>query len=274
VLAKAFPDSPMRSLLAMESAISEALAVVVVLAMMGLGENESADSAFWGNLGISFLIAGGIALVTGLVWLWLLNRLYNQRFFYLLTIGLVFLLMGVVEFLHGSGVFAVLVFGIILSNGETIFGVITPRLRERLRTLFVDGNVALHPKISESHAEISFFIRCFFFVYLGIVFQWPGADMGIWLTVLIFSVAVIVGREVAVLLAGWTTGIPGRYRAILGNSAPRGLATAVLMAILAPRIQEGSWETLAVFIVLISNIWMTIGIARLSRESSRPERRS
>jgi len=272
VLRKLAPDSPMRPLLAVESALSDALAVMTVLAIIGRGNGDISGASLLGTLGMSFLIGGGAAIVSGICWLWLLSHLYNRRFFYLVTVGFVFLLMGTVEAFHGSGAFAVFLFGIILANGERLLGVFGSRLRERARQLFADGHVALHPRISDSHAEISFLIRSFFFVYLGIIFRWPGDDMRMWLTIPIVGFSIVVGREIAVRLAAWTTRIPPGERGLLKIMIPRGFATAVLAAILMSRAEENSpsWDTLATFIVLISNLWMTLRLPRaISRNVAR-----
>jgi len=270
VMSKLLPKSSMRPLVTVEAALSDALAVMMVLALLGLDKGGFSGSIFFGKLGKAFLIGGGVSLIAGISWLWLLSHLYNQRFFYLMTIGMVFLLMGVVETLHGSGALAVLIFGIILANGEVILGLFSPGLRLRVQKLFAAGQVALHPRISESHAEISFLIRSFFFVYLGIIFRWPGEDLRMWLTILIVIIALLIGREVAVQLTAWTTKITARDRKVLNAMLPRGLATAVLSAMLMSRTSSASpsWETLATFIVIISNVLMTIKLMKMPRETA------
>ncbi|MCG3155856.1 MAG: hypothetical protein DKINENOH_02464 [bacterium] len=265
VLARAAPQSPMRPLLVVESALSDALAVMAVLALIGLEQTELSGSTIAGQLGKSMLIGAGAAVVGGLVWLWLLSHLSARPFFYLMTIGFVFLLMGMVEVFHGSGALAVLIFGMILANGEALVGIFNPRIREKIARSFGEGGVALHPRLTESHAEVSFLTRSFFFVYLGIIFQWPGADFRMWLTIALAAVAIIVGREIAVQLTGWVTRVSAVHRPLLNAMLPRGLATAVLAAMLVDRAtQPGpAWETLATFVVVISNLWMTFRLLKI-----------
>jgi cell volume regulation protein A len=128
-----------------------------------------------------------------------------------------------------------------------------------------EGGVALHPRLTESHAEVSFMTRSFFFVYLGMIFQWPGVDFRLWITIVLTVVAIIVGREIAVQLTGWVTGIPAPQRSLLAAMLPRGLATAVLAAMLVNRAtQPGpAWETLATFVVAISNLWMSFRLLKI-----------
>lgn len=265
VLALTAPKSPMRPLLVVESALSDALAVMVVLALLGFERGEISGALLAGELGKSMLIGTGAALLGGLVWLWMLSHFYNRPFFYLLTIGFVFLLMGIVEIFHGSGALAVLIFGMVLANGEAIVGIFSPRIRDQIHKLLGEGGVALHPRLTESHAEVSFMTRSFFFVYLGMIFQWPGADFRMWLTIVLVVVAIIVGREIAVQLTGWITRVSAAQRALLTAMLPRGLATAVLAAMLINRTtQPGpAWETLATFVVVISNLWMSFRLLKI-----------
>ncbi len=267
VARKLLPDSPARPLLAVEAALSDALAVMTVLALLKAEGGEVAGASLIGALGASFAASVAVGLVAGILWLWLLGLLYSRRYFYVMTIGFVFLLMGGIEAFHGSGPLAVLAFGIVLANGDAILGLFGARAQDRLRKLFADGRVELRPEIGKSHAEISFLIRSFFFVYLGIIFRWPGADMSLWLAIILAVLAVLCGRQGAVALTSWTTRIPPAERPVLAAMLPRGLATAVLAAMLSEGAPAGSpsWETIAAFVVLASNIWMTLRLAKLRR---------
>jgi len=271
VLARAAPQSPMRPLLVVESALSDALAVMVVLAFMGYEHGDISGSLLAGQLGKSLLIGLGGAVIGGLVWLWLLSHLYRQRFFYLMTLGVVFLLMGVVESFHGSGALAVLLFGIVLANGEALLGVFRPKIRLEISKHLGEAGLGLSPRLSESHAEVSFMTRSFFFVYLGMIFQWPGSDFRLWLTILLAIIAIIAGREISVQLTGWVTRVSAPNRMLLSAMLPRGLATAVLAALLvSDSTPPGpAWETLATFVVVASNVWMSARLLKI--RSSLPE---
>lgn len=265
VLARAAPNSPMRPLLVVESALSDALAVMVVLAFMGLERGDISGSLLAGQLGKSLLIGAVGAIAGGLVWLWLLSHLYQQRFFYLMTIGAVFLLMGVVENFHGSGALAVLLFGMILANGEALLRIFRPKIQKEISKRLGESGLVLNPRLSEAHAEVSFMTRSFFFVYLGMIFHWPGADLRMWLAIILSVVAIIVGREIAVQLTGWVTRVSAPDRRLLSAMLPRGLATAVLAALLVNRASQPgpAWETLATFVVVISNLWMSARLLKI-----------
>jgi cell volume regulation protein A len=265
-VARLLPESPMRPLLALESAFSDALSVILVLALVDPHHGGSLlGTTVAGALGKSLLLgaAGGVA--GGVLWLLALTRVSRHPFVYLMTVGFVFLLIGGIERLHGSGAISVLFFGMILANGERLISLFGRTLRAHLMDRFRLSDLSLRPEISEAHAEASFMIRSFFFVYLGVIFRWPGSDVRMWLGVLLVSVAVISARELAVQLTGWTTRIAAKDRALLGAMLPRGLATAVLAALLMTNATHDgpSWETLAAFVVIVTNVWMTFRILRL-----------
>jgi len=280
ILARAAPQSPMRPLLAVESALSDALAVIVVLSFMGYSYGDISDS-LWvsipsglaGQLGKSLLIGAGAAIIGGLVWLWLLSYLYRQRFFYLMTIGVVFLLMGVVESFHGSGALAVLLFGMVLANGEALLSIFRPKIRLEISKRLGEAGLGLNPRLSESHAEVSLMTRTFFFVYLGMIFQWPGSDFRLWLSILLVIIAIIMAREISVQLTGWITRVSAPNRMLLSAMLPRGLATTVLVVLLVSDSTRTApaWETLATFVVLATNTWMSARLIKI--RASLPETR-
>lgn len=271
ILTRMTPQSPMRPLLAVESALSDALAVMVVLAFMGYQLEDISGSLLAGQLGKSLLIGAGAAIIGGLMWLWLLSYLYRQRFFYLMTIGVVFLLMGVVESFHGSGALAVLLFGMVLANGEALLSIFRPKIRLEISKRLGEAGLGLNPRLSESHAEVSLITRSFFFMYLGMIFRWPGLDFRLWLTILLVIIAIIAAREISVQLTGWVTRVSAPNRMLLAAMLPRGLATTVLVVLLVSNSNRPgpAWETLATFVVLASNVWMSARLLKI--RASLPE---
>jgi cell volume regulation protein A len=187
-----------------------------------------------------------------------------------MTVGFVFLLMGLVERFHGSGALAVLLFGMALANGHRLVEKAHPEVRETIQRALGSGGATPHRRITESHAELSFVTRSFFFVYLGIMFRWPGADVRLWLAILLVLVAIIAGRELSVHLVGWVTRVSANDRRLLAAMLPRGLATAVLGALIVGDSGGGTpWETLTTFVVLLSNLWMALRVLKWSaREGS------
>jgi cell volume regulation protein A len=269
VLALAAPRSPMRPLLVVESALSDAFAVMVVLALHAPHGTGVSGAVMAEHLGQSMAIGAGVGLVGAALWLSLLGHLIKRPFFYLMTIGFVFLLMGLVESVHGSGALAVLVFGVALANGHRAVERMHPEFRDAIEKALGGGGATPHQRISESHAGLSFVTRSFFFVYLGIMFQWPGSDVRTWLAILLLFVGLVAGREVAVQLVGWVTRISANDRGLLAAMLPRGLATAVLGALIAEGVVNGPpWETLTTFVVVLTNLWMALRLLKLRPQES------
>lgn len=265
LLAKSHPGEGLAPILSLESALTEAFSIILVLALSVPGLEEGPGLAFWGRQGLAFLIGGGIGLVLGFLWLWLLGFLARRGFFYLLTLGMVFLLMDLVDRAGGSGVVAVLTLGMTLANGESAIRIFGPTIQARLRPFL--GMSGMRSVITESHEQIYFLIRGFFLLYLGTLLAWPGQDLASWLAIVVASVSLIVGRVIAVQLSGWIAGLPGRDRAFLRIATPRGLTTAILIAILLPRVGQGAWVSVSVAVILASNLWMALAAARLARKT-------
>ena len=109
----------------------------------------------------------------------LLPYLSEQQFWQVLTFSMVLLLYAGTEYLKGSGLLAVLGFGLALSNlpGKRPVMIAGP-------LQFSLSSEEPHEKILSFHSELSFLVRRFFFVLIGVVVQlsglrpiWP-ADMG------------------------------------------------------------------------------------------------
>jgi hypothetical protein len=94
----------------------------------------------------------------------------------------------------------------------------------------------------------------------------------LWLTIVLVIVAIIVAREIAVQLIGWVTKVSAPQRLLLSAMLPRGLATAVLAAMLVNRSTSNgpAWETLATFVVFITNLWMSVRLLKM-RGALKPE---
>lgn len=227
-------------ILTLESVLTDVLCVVTVLALIELlrgGPGASIGIVFL-NLGQAFLVSLLFGLAFGMGWLLLLSRLEKKPFAYMLTIAALFVLYSVSQTAGGSGAMASFVFGLVLGNHHDF-----ERRLKRRRSFIVDD------RIKQFHGELSFVIRTFFFVFLGIVFSFQFS--GGWAvstrlpalqtlngTFALFFVGVllIVATIAAVrfLAARITAAIhpkPPAERRILWSLMGRGLAAAVLASL-------------------------------------------
>jgi len=123
------------------------------------GSNSGAEVAL-GSLATAFSIAIVIGVFFGVFWLVVLTRLYGKPFSYMITLAALLLLYGGVEYVKGSGAMAALIFGIVIGNKEE-FGNFF-----RIKTKF-----HLDERIIQFNSELSFLMRTFFFVLLGLSFS-------------------------------------------------------------------------------------------------------
>ncbi len=264
-LLKANPGQNLSNLLTTESAFSIIFSAIGALLLANSAGADSLGEIVWADKLLSLLLGGCAALILGLAWLWLLPYLAKRRVSYLLTLVVVFLLMGVFNHFGGSGAFAVLVFALILGNGTAIMDSFPEAVKEHFYRL-PEGGGAVLSSMSDFHSWVLFFMRGLYFLYLGILFEWPGADLRIWLGIVTAGFAVVLGRDIAVQLSGWIGRIPGHDRALLRLGTARGLASAVLIAILAPWLGSGSWQTIALAVILVSNIRTALGVTKFSKK--------
>lgn len=147
-------------LLTLESVLTDVLCIVTALIFIEVLKGGSLDTGgLIEKLLGSFIIAGFIAFLFGIFWLFVLKKLTGKQYAFMITIAALLVLYAFAEFIHVSGAIAALVFGLVLSNKEEI-----------ARILKFKSNFVLDSHIMQFHSEVSFLIRTFFFVYLGITF--------------------------------------------------------------------------------------------------------
>jgi cell volume regulation protein A len=208
-----------KAVMIMESTITDVLVVVVALTLLSLIRIGSVDLVLVvENLASKFLFGGLIGFLAGIAWLFVLQRLQNQPLSYMLTIGVLFLVAGAIESTGSSGAVAALAFG--LSIGNRRF------LRRKLNSISM--KLDSDSNIQRFHSEISFFVRTFFFVYIGLMFRFDTfTEIQLTAGLLIISMVVLV-RWLMVNIV-WKLGDLQEEDAIaLFGLMPRGLAAAVL----------------------------------------------
>ncbi len=250
-----------KTLLSLESALTDALCVItaVAVAQIFLVGSVSLDVVFSGILA-NFSIAAVIGFAFGLVWLNILGYLQGKSYEYLMTIAALLVVYSSVQMLGGNGAIAALMFGIVLGNAEDI----TEMLKLTKRK--IDTNII------SFQGEISFLVKIFFFVYLGILFKIK------FLTppVLIISGAVIITIFLSrYLISRVLTKLKPIYtldQQLISFLSARGLAAAVLASVpismgldkVAPEIFSIAFiSQLSAIIFLVifgTNILTTIGV--------------
>lgn len=280
-------------ILTLESVLTDVLAVVFALAFIEVlrGGPDTSFLIVFRELGEAFLIALALGLLAGVGWIVLLRRVERKPFSYMLTLALLFLLYAGTELAGGSGAMAAFIFGLVLGNHEGL------ERRLRLRSRFV-----IDARIRQFHSELSFLVRTFFFVFLGLVFTfeisgnwsvstelpilsaWNGTFLLFLIGVAVIFVLFVAVRIMTVRITVALRPASVAERRVLWSVMGRGLTTAVLaslpftipaftspatsgdlyyQAVMAP--YQTQFLNLAFFIILLTVGVTTLGVAAAER---------
>lgn len=116
------------------------------------------------DIGANFLVGIAIGVVMAIIWIRVLVSLGKQELAYMITLSYAFLMYGVSEFLMGSGPLSVLAFGLVLGNEK-------PFLKFLRQEEAAPSFSEVKSYLTHFQVEISFILRAFFFVLLGVFFE-------------------------------------------------------------------------------------------------------
>ena len=237
-----------KSMLIMESVITDVLVIVIALTLMEVIVIGSFDPAVLiGNLALKFLGGAAIGAVAGIAWVFVLQRLQNQPLSYMITMAALFLVAGSVEKLGSSAAVAALAFGLAVGNKRFV--------KRWLSSISL--KLASDDHIHQFHTEITFFVRTFFYVYLGLMFRFFDFTLT-HLLIGIGIIAIIVGvRRCTSLLAQRIGDLDKADTDALFALMPRGLAAAVLATAPAALLSNTSvWKS--EYALLILNVALIV----------------
>ena len=263
LISRARVTDEVSSVLSLESALNGALVIIialVVLQIMTTGTEGNLLSMAGKAIGIQFCLGAAVGTATGIIWLWLLTRLKGEDYDDILTLAVVFVLYFIVESINGSGVIFALVFGLVLGNGIRI-----PKLFTIRRT------VAATEIMKKFHSQISFFIKTFFFIYLGLIMTFNEPRLII--LSLILSLLLLFVRYLVVLISSLGNRTLLANKGLLTTMFPRGLSAAVLAQIVVTSgIPDASiYPDIIIPIILITVMISAIGIPVFARRAQRKE---
>ncbi len=184
IMSGASANEDTKILLTLESVLTDVLCIVTALILIEILKGGDLDTGdMIQQLLTAFVLAAFIAFLFGILWLWVLKRLEGKPFSFMITIAALLVLYALAEYIHVSGAIAALVFGLVLSNKDEI-----------ARILKIKGSFVFDEHIRQFHSEVSFLIRTFFFVYLGITF--------------VFSIGVDSFTNLAWFIPDWIADVP------------------------------------------------------------------
>ena len=214
-----------RIVLTLEAAISEALSIVVTVILILLIRDGSMSAGMALRIvGGTFLVSAVLGFGVGILWLFALSRLSGQPFAYMITLGMLLLIYALADVVAGGvggGVIAALTFGLVLGNEFDV----ARALRMKNKPRRVDK------RVKDFNSEISFFVRTFFFVYLGILCSLIDFTiLTVMLALIIFAVLVAV-RYITTLVEKERMNLHKADSAAHLFLMPRGLVAAVLASL-------------------------------------------
>ncbi len=263
-----------KTILKLESTLGDVLLIVTVLVVLDFQvAGGHSPMGMIGRFFVSFAVAFVIATIAGAMWSRLIGWMGKEPLAYMLTLGFVFLLYFSVEELGGSAAMAVLIFGILLENMH----VIAHRFSNRIRNLFgIDFRAeqfVLNEFMKNITEELSFLVRTFFFVYLGLILDFRSLTPWIGISSAAVVLLLLASRWVAIVTMKKRCRFTSGEVQIVLSMLPRGLATAV-MAFIPAQYGISGTEALPIYaftVIVLTNILMTAGVflaeRRLGRES-------
>ena len=232
------------SAIVLEGVLTNVLAVIGVLVIVTWYRNPG-----------SFLFLPYVAQVAlaavlgaGVGWGWghVVTRLAQQRFLYIATLALAIVVYAAAQgLLAQNGAVAVFLLGIALGHERSVRRRGTPRpaaeegLLQEL-TEFVEATSGVDVRGAERggrpreglrsfQSEVTFALRTFFFVYLGLLLTAEWSGLGTVLAALLVVAAFLLGRLPSTALLGWgLSWRPRETRAVFANMA-RGMTDVVLV---------------------------------------------
>lgn len=239
-----------KTTLKLESIITDPVIIVLAIALIQISMATVSPTILLNSLASMYSVAIVVGFLTGVAWLVILDKVKGKGFDYMLTLAIAFLLYVLVEAIGGSGSISALVFGLVLGNS-----VILSRMLKFGKRYRVDHF------LKEFQAEIAFFIRSFFFVYLGLIAT-------INLTYLIYGIlitfVIIVMRFIVIELSTYKMVLTKIEKNVMRSMLPRGLAAAVLAQLpLSFGIEGGEIFLNISFVVILLTVLSTTVLTRI-----------
>ncbi len=213
------------TILILESAFGSVLCIVFALALLQAVQIGKLNfGIIFGQIFSSFVLTTLIGLLAAVFWSYILDKMRHVKNSILTTPAFVFIIYGLNEFLGFSGAIAALAFGIGLANIESIYDGL-------LNRLFKSRPAKLNPTEKLLFSEVSFLLKTFFFVYIGISIRldhYKPILIGLVLTIVLFALRILIVRFA---IPKRKEALPAHDMVYMATMLPKGLAAAVLATI-------------------------------------------
>ena len=202
-------------LLSLESVFTDVIVIVLCLTLFQIisAKSVNLENALQ-EIASAFSVGIVVGLIVGIAWLRVLKSIKGEVYDDILTLSIALLFYAIVEVLGGSGAIFALMFGLVLGNGKQITSFL--RMEE-----FEASKI-----MKKFQSQISFFLRTFFFVYLGLMVSFQDPNSLIFaggITLSLFALRWILSEIIC-----WKDEKLIRSKELIAIMIPRGLAAAIL----------------------------------------------
>lgn len=250
-----------KMIMSLESIVTDPLVIIVALVIIDALVKTTAFA------GVGFIASSVtkiftaslfIGVIGGFLWTRVLPRIQKYKYHHMLTIAFLFVIYTIGEVIGGSGAIVAFATGIIFGNTHHLMQMF--KLKKKI--------VGLTKETKDFNAYISFFIRTFFYVFLGMLISFENPSM--FLFGVLLSFVLLAARYFGMGLSA-KNGFTQKEKMIMVYLYPRGLATAVMATL--PFIHYGiksaePFTDIAFAVIFTTAIISTIGIARTERTAS------
>ena len=259
----------LRTFIVYEGVFSDILELVVPLVLISIYVIPSAQSAIAAALGPTIFYqlmgAASLGVVSALFWLYILNRFpdASANYSWMLTIAMVIATYGIAAQLGLNTAIAVFIFGIVFANIGSI-----NKAKEEEQESFVQKYFSVNDYVDhtrEYQREIVFFVSTFFFVYVGMLFNFSQVTTNIIGLGIAATALIILSRIIAMpILSKVFSRDPETQRVERGVAyfnIARGLSPAIIaIYILTSGVYVQGFTDSIFMVILITNIIFTAGV--------------
>ena len=248
------------ALVTIESVLNSIVGIITFLALVQIYSSAVVDlAASLTKVAAAYSIGIVPAVVVSFLWLFILEKVRDQKYTYVLTLGMILATYSGTEYLGGSGELAVFVFGLVFGNYKVLNLI-------RSRQIDIDP---LMSKLSGIQDEISFLLNTLFFVFLGLTFALEPSSILIGVVAGGALTAILIGtRSISTFLA--TTGstmATNRAEVILLSAQGVTQATLAILALNYALPQANTILELVAYVIIFTNVITTVGSIWMRRRA-------
>lgn len=273
------------SLLTLESALTDVFCIVFSLSIIEIvsGATGAGFKTAFSQIIQSFAVALLVGIIAGIIWILMIVKVLKSHD-YMKTIAVLILTYTLAELMNGNGAIAALFFGIVLKNSRQLFEVkeliVAPNgkkaSKKKKNTKSAKKNQSTESTIATTKAEeffyhqISFFLKTFFFVYIGILIDI--SDLNAIIVGTFISVLIMVSRMSSLVL---TKSLDYFNKELINSIFARGIAAAAIAQVaIQMGVAHGEFIAKVSYVVITGTIILSSIRVFITKRKGEPAEKS